>query len=101
MMEELPDDYSPYPTSLIGRAFSSFSHFTENLIGTGGWKVKPIQQKLLDAFLPAFPQDIRALLEKQLAQPFFMQFWHKGRISPFFFQELPLTARNTSSLSRI
>lgn len=87
---ELPDDYSPYPKSLIRRAFRSFSHLTEHLTGTGGWKVTPLQQQVLDAFLSTLVPDIRALLEQQLAQPFFMQFWYKGRISPFFFDNFRL-----------
>lgn len=90
MTEELPDDYSPYPKSLIGRAFRSFSHLTEHFTGTGDWKVRPIQQQLLDAYLSALEPGIRVLLEQQLAQPFFMQFWHKGRISPFFFENFRL-----------
>jgi hypothetical protein len=90
MTQELPDDYSPYPKSLIGRTFSCFSDWTEHLTGTGGWKVKPLHQRLLDAFLPSLEPDIRALLEQQLAQPFFMQFWHKGRVSPFFFKNFRL-----------
>lgn len=95
MIRKLPDNYSPYPKSLLGRAFRSFSHFTEHLTGTGGWKVRPLQQRLLDALLAALDPGVRALLEQQLAQPFFMQFWHKGRVSPFFFDNfrLPMELR--------
>lgn len=88
--QELPDDYSPYPKSLIGRAFRSFSHFSEHLTGTGDWKVRPLQRQLLAAYLLALDPSVRVLLEQQLAQPFFMQFWHKGRISPFFFKNFRL-----------
>lgn len=87
---KLPDDYSPYPISLIGRAFRSFENFTEVLTGSGAWKLRPLQQQLIDTFLPALDLDIRDLLEQQLAQPFFMQFWHKGRVSPFFFKNFRL-----------
>lgn len=87
---KLPDDYSPYPKSFVGQVIRSFSHLTEYLTGTGGWKVTPLQQQLLDAFLLQMEPDIRTLVEHQLAQPFFIQFWHKGRISPFFFQNFRL-----------
>lgn len=90
MMDDLPDDYSPYPQSLFGRASRAFSHFTEYLGGSGGWKLKPLQQQILDALLPALEPEIRILLVRQLAQPFFMQFWHKGKISPFFFNDFRL-----------
>jgi len=90
MTDELPDDYSPYPKSLIGRAIRSFSHFTEHLGGTGDWKLRSLHRKILDALFPVLEPEIQILLEKQLAQPFFMQFWHKGRISPFFFKNFRL-----------
>ncbi len=87
---KLPDNYSPYPKSLIGRVFRSFSHFTEVLGGSGAWKLRPLQQQLIETFLPSLDLDIRALLEQQLAHPFFMQFWHKGRVNPFFFDNFQL-----------
>jgi hypothetical protein len=90
MTEELPDDYSPYPKSLLGRLFRSFSHWTERLLGSGDRKLRAIHQQLLDVFMPTLEPDIRLLLEKQLAQPFFMQFWHGGKISPFFFEHFRL-----------
>lgn len=90
MTDDLPDDYSPYPKSLIGRALDSFYEFTGYVGGTGDWKVTPLQQKILDAFLPTLGPGTQKLLEQQLAQPFYMQFWHKGRISPFFFSNFRL-----------
>jgi hypothetical protein len=87
---ELADGYSPYPKSLLGRALRSLGNWTEHLTGTGTLKIIPLHQQLLDAFLSALEPDMRLLLEQQLAQPFFMQFWHKGRISPFFFDNFRL-----------
>jgi hypothetical protein len=87
---ELAEDYNPYPKSFLGRAFRSLGNWTEQLTGTGTLKIIPLHQQLLNAFLPALEPDLRVLLEQQLAQPFFMQFWHKGRISPFFFDNFRL-----------
>jgi hypothetical protein len=65
-------------------------NWTKHLTGTGTLKIIPLHQQLLDAFLPALDPAMRVLLEQQLAQPFLIQFWHKDRISPFFFDNFRL-----------
>lgn len=83
-------EQSPYPKSFIGRAINVFFNFTEYLTGGGDWKLRPIQQQLLGAFLSGLEPEVCALVEQQLTQPFYMQFWHGGRISPFFFKDFNL-----------
>lgn len=83
-------EFDPYPKTVIGRAVRSFWHFVGNLTGSGTWKITKLQQQLLDALLPALEPDVRALVEMQLQQPFYMQFWHGGRISPIYFKNFNL-----------
>jgi hypothetical protein len=90
MTEELPDDYNPYPKSFLGRASRRFWRWMGNLTGSGAYRIIPLHRQLLDTFLSAVEPDVRAMLEKQLVQPFYMQFWHGGRISPFFFDHFLL-----------
>lgn len=49
-------------------------------------KLKPLQKKLLEAFLPTLEPAFRVLIERQLSQPFKVSFWHHGKVSPFFFE---------------
>jgi hypothetical protein len=84
------EDPSPYPTTIIGRGIRLFFQFTGNLSGSGSWKLKTVQQQLVDGLLPALKTNIRRLVEQQLSQPFYMQFWLGGRISPIFFKDFNL-----------
>lgn len=84
------EDPSPYPKSWLGRTNRSFWRWIGSLTGSGDWKLRPIQQQLLDAFLPSLEPELRDLVEQQLKQPFYMQFWNDGRISPFFFKNFNL-----------
>ncbi len=84
------DDFSPYPKSMIGRASRSFWHFVGNLTGSGTYKLIPLQQQVLDTLLPELEPEVRTLVEVQLTQPYYMQFWHEGRISPIYFKHFRL-----------
>ena len=53
----------------------------------GSKKLRPIQQQLLNVFVPTLEPNIQLVVERQLKESFYMQFWHGGRISPFFFRD--------------
>ena len=86
----IEDEHSPYPKTVIGRIINAAFNFTGSLTGSGSWKVRPIQQNLIDALLPALEPEVRALVEQQLDQPYYISFWHDGRVSPFFFRDFSL-----------
>jgi hypothetical protein len=89
-LKDLPDDYSPYPKSFLGKAIDWLDSKAQLLGGSASTKLTPLHQRIIDAFLPTLDPDHRVILEQQLAQPFFMQFWHKGKVSPFFFDHFRL-----------
>jgi hypothetical protein len=86
-------EHDPYPKTTFGRAIRSFWHFVGHHTGTGSWVLRPLHKQLLDALLSALEDNVKILVERQLTQPFYMQFWHKGRISPFFFYDFNLPAK--------
>jgi hypothetical protein len=84
------EGYSPYPKTIIGRMLDALFNFTGSLTGSGSWKVRPLQQNLIDALLLALEPEVRALVTQQLNQPYYISFWHDGRVSPFFFRNFNL-----------
>lgn len=74
----------------LSKLFWSINRFSGYLSGYGAWKMRPLHRQLLDAFLPSLDADLRAVVERQIAQPFYMQFWNQGRINPFFFTPLEM-----------
>jgi len=50
----------------------------------------PLQSQVLDRLLLELEPEARALVEVQLKQPYYISFWHEGRISPIYFKHFRL-----------
>jgi hypothetical protein len=58
--------------------------------GHCAWSMNFLLLSILDAFRPALGKDIKARVESQLSQPYFITFEHSGRVNTFFFEPLEL-----------
>jgi hypothetical protein len=77
---------------VFDRSIAYFSNLKRRIVyGQGDCKVTPLQQLLLNAFLPTLNAEIHSIIEQQLSKPYKISFFNDGRISPFYFKNPKLT----------
>ncbi len=72
---------------MLGTLLRRLSHCVHFVCGDGTWRLRPHERQVIASVIDSLPVDKRAMVQRQLAQSFFVERMSQGRINVLRYYE--------------